>query len=234
MTSVQKRMGPRRSLLGASVDQTDARTLCGGSATTRTQNSRILSQLMPIRISARPTALALGWRLCKEPVRRRQIASYVVHPETEASGTSSTSLSAGAENRLSRILDDDGPVPALGDSESPGKMALRRRLAGQDRVTEKRNRKRRKTLLDAAQPVVACVGRAGTGEDKEVPLSAHESQWSPTGATPPDRKPAPDDWSRSTARPLGSIQGHLGGWRIGIHSLHKTAINDQDRKSGHH
>ena len=37
-------------------------------------------------------------------------------------------------------------------------------------VTEKRNRKRRKILLDAARPVLQYVNRAGIGEDKEGPL----------------------------------------------------------------
>src|SRR3954471_1552021 len=37
-------------------------------------------------------------------------------------------------------------------------------------VTEKRNKKRRKILLDAARPVLAYLERAGIGEDKEGPL----------------------------------------------------------------
>ena len=37
-------------------------------------------------------------------------------------------------------------------------------------VTEKRNKKRRKILLDAARPVRAYLERAGIGEDKEGPL----------------------------------------------------------------
>jgi site-specific recombinase XerD len=37
-------------------------------------------------------------------------------------------------------------------------------------VTEKRNRKRRKNLLDSARPVLAYVQRAGIAEDKEGPL----------------------------------------------------------------
>ena len=37
-------------------------------------------------------------------------------------------------------------------------------------VTEKRNKKRRKILLDAARPVLAYVSRAGIGDDKEGPL----------------------------------------------------------------
>ena len=37
-------------------------------------------------------------------------------------------------------------------------------------VTEKRNKKRRKILLDAARPVLAYVARAGIGEDREGPL----------------------------------------------------------------
>jgi integrase/recombinase XerD len=37
-------------------------------------------------------------------------------------------------------------------------------------VTEKRNRKRRKILLDAARPLQAYVERAGIEEDREGPL----------------------------------------------------------------
>ena len=37
-------------------------------------------------------------------------------------------------------------------------------------VTEKRNRKRRKILLDAARPVLAYVTQAGIKEDREGPL----------------------------------------------------------------
>src|SRR4051794_3444016 len=37
-------------------------------------------------------------------------------------------------------------------------------------VTEKRNKKRRKILLDAARPVLAYVARAGIAEDREGPL----------------------------------------------------------------
>ena len=37
-------------------------------------------------------------------------------------------------------------------------------------VTEKRNKKRRKILLDAARPVLAYLARAGIGDDKEGPL----------------------------------------------------------------
>ena len=37
-------------------------------------------------------------------------------------------------------------------------------------VTEKRNKKRRKILLDAARPLRAYIERAGIGDDKEGPL----------------------------------------------------------------
>ena len=37
-------------------------------------------------------------------------------------------------------------------------------------VTEKRNKKRRKILLDSARPVLAYLARAGIAEDKEGPL----------------------------------------------------------------
>src|SRR6478672_1529649 len=96
-------------------------------------------------------------------------------------------------------------------------------------VTEKRNKKRRKILLDAARPVLAYVARAGIAEDKEGPLF----------------RPMTPDATRLIRRHLdrktpwrlvkkyclaaGIDPSRLGSRGIGIHSLRKTAINDAIR-----
>ena len=96
-------------------------------------------------------------------------------------------------------------------------------------VTEKRNRKRRKILLDAARPVLAYVARAGIGEDKEGPLFR---PMSPDGAglvrRHLDRK-TPWRLVKKYCRAAGIDPARLGGRGIGIHSLRKTAINDAIR-----
>jgi site-specific recombinase XerD len=96
-------------------------------------------------------------------------------------------------------------------------------------VTEKRNKKRRKILLDAARPVLAYVQRAGIAEDKEGPLFRP--------LTPDavhlirrhlDRK-TPWRLVKKYCRAAGIDPDRLGGRGIGIHSLRKTAINDAIR-----
>ena len=96
-------------------------------------------------------------------------------------------------------------------------------------VTEKRNKKRRKILLDAARPVLAYVQRAGIGEDKEGPLFRP--------MTPDttrlirrhlDRK-TPWRLVKKYCQAAGIDPDRLGGRGIGIHSLRKTAINDAIR-----
>ena len=53
-------------------------------------------------------------------------------------------------------------------------------------VTEKRNKKRRKILLDAARPVLAYIARAGIADDKEGPLvSPDEDRRQRAGAAAP-------------------------------------------------
>jgi site-specific recombinase XerD len=96
-------------------------------------------------------------------------------------------------------------------------------------VTEKRNKKRRKILLDAARPVLAYVARAGIAEDKEGPLFRP--------MTPDatrlirrhlDRK-TPWRLVKKYCQAAGIDPDRLGGRGIGIHSLRKTAINDAIR-----
>src|SRR4051794_2769170 len=96
-------------------------------------------------------------------------------------------------------------------------------------VTEKRNKKRRKILLDAARPGLAYVARAGIADDKEGPLFRP--------MTPDatrlirrhlDRKP-PWRLVKKYCQAAGIAPDRLGGRGIGIHSLRKTAINDAIR-----
>src|SRR5512135_1629146 len=96
-------------------------------------------------------------------------------------------------------------------------------------VTEKRNKKRRKILLDAARPVLAYVSRAGIGEDKEGPLF-RPMRPDGTGLERRhlDRK-TPWRLVKKYCRAAGIDPDRLGGRGIGIHSLRKTAINDAIR-----
>jgi len=96
-------------------------------------------------------------------------------------------------------------------------------------VTEKRNRKRRKILLDAARPVLAYVARAGIKDDREGPLFR---PMTPDGLGLErrhlDRK-TPWRLVKKYCEAAGIDPSRLGSRGIGIHSLRKTAINDAIR-----
>jgi site-specific recombinase XerD len=96
-------------------------------------------------------------------------------------------------------------------------------------VTEKRNRKRRKILLDAARPVLAYVAHAGIKEDREGPLFR---PMQPDGSgfvrRHLDRK-TPWRLVKKYCEAAGIDPSRLGSRGIGIHSLRKTAINDAIR-----
>jgi site-specific recombinase XerD len=96
-------------------------------------------------------------------------------------------------------------------------------------VTEKRNKKRRKILLDATRPVLAYVARAGIGDDKEGPLFRPlSSDGSKLVWRHLDRK-TPWRLVKKYCEAAGIDHRRLGGRGIGIHSLRKTAINDAIR-----
>ena len=96
-------------------------------------------------------------------------------------------------------------------------------------VTEKRNRKRRKLLLDAARPLLAYVARAGIGDDKEGPLFRPLTRnGSGFERRHLDRK-TPWRLVKHYCRAAGIDPDRLGQRGIGIHSLRKTAINDAIR-----
>jgi site-specific recombinase XerD len=96
-------------------------------------------------------------------------------------------------------------------------------------VTEKRNKKQRKILLDAARPVRAYVERAEIAEDKEGPLFR---PFGPDGQTLVrrhlDRK-TPWRLVKKYCRAAGIDPDRLGARGVGVHSLRKTAINDAIR-----
>jgi site-specific recombinase XerD len=96
-------------------------------------------------------------------------------------------------------------------------------------VTEKRNRKRRKLLLDAARPLLAYMAKAGIAGDKEGPLFR---PLKPNGRgferRHLDRK-TPWRLVKQYCRAAGIDPDRLGQRGIGIHSLRKTAINDAIR-----
>jgi site-specific recombinase XerD len=96
-------------------------------------------------------------------------------------------------------------------------------------VTEKRNRKRRKILLDAARPVLAYVTQAGIRDDRHGPLFR---PMTPDGTGLErrhlDRK-TPWRMVKKYCEAAGIDPSRLGSRGIGIHSLRKTAINDAIR-----
>jgi site-specific recombinase XerD len=96
-------------------------------------------------------------------------------------------------------------------------------------VTEKRNKKRRKILLDAARPVLAYVTQAGIKDDREGPLFR---PLRPDGSgferRHLDRK-TPWRMVKKYCEAAGIDPRRLGSRGIGIHSLRKTAINDAIR-----
>jgi integrase len=96
-------------------------------------------------------------------------------------------------------------------------------------VTEKRNKKWRKLLLDAARPLLAYVEKAGIQEDKEGPLFR---PLTPDGMgferRHLDRK-TPWRLVKKYCKAAGIDPDRLGQRGIGIHSLRKTAINDAIR-----
>jgi site-specific recombinase XerD len=96
-------------------------------------------------------------------------------------------------------------------------------------VTEKRGKRRRKILLDAARPLLTYVGRAGIWGDREGPLFR---PLAPDGCSFVRRslsRIVPWRLVKQYCRAAGIEPGRLQGRGIGIHSLRKTAINDAIR-----
>lgn len=93
-------------------------------------------------------------------------------------------------------------------------------------VTEKRNKKQRKILLEAARSILAYTGAAGIGDDREGPLFR---RFGPDGRSllpfPLCRESV---WRivKKYCRESGIPPERLGGRGIGVHSLRKTALNN--------
>lgn len=96
-------------------------------------------------------------------------------------------------------------------------------------VTEKRNKKARKILLEAARPVLTYADAAGIRDDLEGPLFRPLSRdGSRFERRHLDRK-TPWRLVKHYCRTASIRPDRLGARGIGIHSLRKTAINDAIR-----
>jgi integrase/recombinase XerD len=96
-------------------------------------------------------------------------------------------------------------------------------------VTEKRDKKRRKILLDAARPVLEYVARAGIATDREGPLFRPlRADGLGLARRHLDRK-MPWRLVKKYCEAAGIDHRRLDARGIGIHSLRKTAINDAIR-----
>jgi site-specific recombinase XerD len=96
-------------------------------------------------------------------------------------------------------------------------------------VTDKRGKKRRKILLDAARAVRAYLEVAGIGEDVEGPLFR---PMNPAGTKVLRRhlgRKTPWRLVKKYCLAAGIEPERLGSRGIGVHSLRKTAINDAIR-----
>jgi site-specific recombinase XerD len=94
------------------------------------------------------------------------------------------------------------------------------------RVTEKRGKKQRKILLDAARSVLAYLDAAGIASDVEGPLFRSFAE---DGRTLSDRPLHRSSMWRLVKRycvVAGLDPRRLGGRGVGVHSLRKTAINN--------
>ena len=96
-------------------------------------------------------------------------------------------------------------------------------------VTEKRNRKARKILLDAARPLLAYIDGAGIRMDGDGPLF-RPIRRDGTGLERRHlNRKTPWRLVKHYCRAAGIDPDRLGRRGIGIHSLRKTAINDAIR-----
>ena len=96
-------------------------------------------------------------------------------------------------------------------------------------VTEKRNKKSRKILLDAARALIAYIEAAGIAEDAQGPLfRPMNKDGLRLERRHMDRK-TPWRLVKQYCRVAGINPDRIDGRGIGIHSLRKTAINDAIR-----
>ncbi len=96
-------------------------------------------------------------------------------------------------------------------------------------VTEKRNRKARKILLDAARPVLHYIRAAGIEADLEGPLFRPLAPNCVRFERRPMSRKTPWRLVKHYCRAAGISPDCLGARGIGVHSLRKTAITDAIR-----
>ncbi len=96
-------------------------------------------------------------------------------------------------------------------------------------VTEKRNKKARKILLDAARPLLAYIEAAKIGQDGEGPLFRPLSRDGLNFERRHLDRKTPWRLVKHYCRLAGITPERLGARGIGIHSLRKTAITDAIR-----
>lgn len=93
-------------------------------------------------------------------------------------------------------------------------------------VTEKRGKKQRKILLDAARSILEYVDRGGLRDDREGPLFRPVSKDGRTLLRQPLHRSSVWRLVKTYCRRAGIDADRLGGRGIGIHSLRKTALNN--------
>ncbi len=96
-------------------------------------------------------------------------------------------------------------------------------------VTEKRNRKARKILLDAARAILHYVEAARISEDREGPLFRPLTRDGSGFERRALNRKTPWRLVKHYCRKAGIEPTRLGARGIGVHSLRKTAINDAIR-----
>ncbi len=96
-------------------------------------------------------------------------------------------------------------------------------------VTEKRNRKVRKILLEASRAIFRYVEFAGIAEDREGPLFRPVTRQCAGFERRPLSRKTPWRLVKHYCRRAGIDPNRLGARGVGIHSLRKTAINDAIR-----
>ena len=96
-------------------------------------------------------------------------------------------------------------------------------------VTEKRGKRLRKILLDAARPVFRYIKWAGIVEDKEGPLFRPLASNGSSFLRRHLERKTPWRLVKHYCRRAGIDPDRLEGRGVGVHSLRKTAINDAIR-----
>ncbi len=96
-------------------------------------------------------------------------------------------------------------------------------------VTEKRNRKARKILLDATRAIARYIEAAGISADREGPLFRPLARDGASFERRPLSRKTPWRLVKQYCRRAGIDPDRMGARGVGIHSLRKTAINDAIR-----